>query len=259
VKAYAALYKAGFRRQSTYRAALISGLAANLFFGVFRSALFIGLYKQVDDAGGLGLSQALTYVWILQVLFGVVFTNWLWEYPEAVRSGNFVVDLLRPGDPFLRLLAVDAGRTTFVLLLRGIPQLVLPALLLDLALPTTFAGIAALAVSFGLCIVAAFELRFAFGSMAFWTPDYRGWWNLLFGFVWLAAGFVVPVQFFPGLLRTIAEHNPLSALLMMPVSVATGRDVVPTLVEQLGWVLVVGVACQALMRFAERRLVVHGG
>lgn len=256
---YAALFWAGFRRQATYRAALFSGFAANLFFGVFRSAVFIGLYRQADRAGGLALADVLTYVWVLQVLFGSIMVTWMWEYPEAVRSGNFVVDLLRPGDPFLRLLAVDVGRSSFLLLFRGLPQLVIPALVLDLSLPTSVLGLAALGASLGLCLVAAFEMRFLFGTAAFWTADYRGWWAMLFGFIWLASGFVVPVEFFPGVLRVLAEHSPLSTLLVLPVRVATARGELSALVEQLGWVVLVGVGCAALMRFAERHLVVHGG
>jgi ABC-2 type transport system permease protein len=259
VSGYAALFRAGFRRQSTYRAALLSGFAANLFFGVFRSAIFIGLYRQADRVGGLGLADALTYVWVLQVLFGSIMANWMWEYPEAVRSGNFVVDLLRPGDPFLRLLAVDLGRSSFVFLFRGLPMIVLPALVLDLRLPTSPLGIGALVASLYLCLVASFEMRFLFGTAAFWTADYRGWWAMLFGFIWLIGGFVVPVEFFPGVLRTLTEHSPLSALLVLPVRVATDRGVTTALVEQLGWILVVGVLCAGVMRFAERHLVVHGG
>jgi ABC-2 type transport system permease protein len=253
------LFLAGFRRQSTYRAALLSGFAANLFFGVFRSAIFIGLYRHAGRAGGLDLADVLTYVWILQVLFGSIMTTWMWEYPEAVRSGNFVVDLLRPGDPFLRLLAVDVGRSSFSLLFRGLSMLLLPALVLDLTLPTSFAGILALALSLCLCLVAGFEMRFLFGTAAFWTADYRGWWAMLFGFVWLVSGFVVPIEFFPGVFRSLAEHSPFSALLVLPVRVATDRGVLSAVVEQLAWVLVVGLGCLAVMRFAERHLVVHGG
>ena len=256
---YDALFWAGFRRQSTYRAALLSGFAANMFFGVFRSAIFIGLYRHAGHTGGLGLAQVLTYVWIIQVLFGSILTTWMWEFPEAVRSGNFVVDLLRPGDPFLRLLAVDLGRSTFSLVFRGMPMLLIPALVVDLALPTSFLGILALVASLFLCLIAAFEMRFLFGTAAFWTADYRGWWNMLFGLVWLVGGFVVPVEFFPGLLRPLAEHSPLSALLVLPVRVATDRGVLTAVLEQLGWVIVVGAGCLALMRLAERHVVVHGG
>ena len=256
---YGAVFRAGFHRQSRYWAALWVGLAANVFFGVIRTALFVALYRQRDVAGGLTLADTLTYVWIIQTVFGVVFVAWNWEFVDAVRSGNFVVDLVRPGDVLGRLLAVDLSRSTFVLLTRGVPQLLVAGLLLDLRLPGTVFGTTLLALSLMLCAVVATEVRFLFGSLAFWTPDYRGWWTFLFSAFWVSAGFLVPVEFFPGPLRWIAEHSPLAALLTMPVRVATGRGVASAIVLQAAWAAAAFLICRYVMATAERHLVVHGG
>ena len=50
--AYWAMLLAGFRRQATYRLAMVSGLATNAFFGVVRTAIFLALYRQRDQVGG---------------------------------------------------------------------------------------------------------------------------------------------------------------------------------------------------------------
>ena len=256
---YGAVFWAGFRRQSRYRAALGVGIAANVFFGVLRTALFMALYRQRAVAGGLTLADALTYVWVIQTVFGVVFVGWNWEFADAVRSGNFVVDLVRPGDVLGRLLAVDLGRSFFVLLTRGLPQLVIAGQVLDLRLPSTGAGIGLLGVSLVLCAVVATEVRFLFGSLAFWTSDYRGWWTFLFSVFWVTGGFLVPVEFFPDTLRWIAEHSPLAALLAMPVRVATARGLAWPLAVQATWAAAGLLICRRVMARAERHLVAHGG
>ena len=158
-----------------------------------------------------------------------------------------------------RLLAVDLGRSTFVLLARGVPQLLAAGLLLDLRLPGTVMGTTLLALSLMLCAVVATEVRFLFGSLAFWTSDYRGWWTFLFSAFWVSAGFLVPVEFFPGPLRWVAEHSPLAALLAMPVRVATGRGVASAIVLQAAWAAAAFMICRYVMATAERHLVVHGG
>src|SRR5215204_4577739 len=99
-----------FQRQATYLLALVSGLATNVFFGVLRTALFNALYDGRADVGGLGRSEALTYVWVVQSLFGIVWAVWIWELPDAVRSGAFEAELIRPGGVLGRLLAFDLGR-----------------------------------------------------------------------------------------------------------------------------------------------------
>jgi ABC-2 type transport system permease protein len=261
VRVVLALLSAGFRRQATYRLALVSGLLTNLFFGLVRTALFYALYRQQPGAavGGLDLADALTYVWMMQALFGVVWASWIWEFPESVRSGDFAVELTRPGDPWLRQLAYELGRTLNQLLVRSTLPLLGAAAFLPLALPTTPAGVLLTAVSMVLASVVAFEFRYLFGTVAFWSSDYRAVFNMAFPVLWLLAGFVIPVDYFPAPLRALAEGSPLYAILMAPVHVAVGQSATAALAHQVAWLVALGVASRAVLSLACRRLVVHGG
>ena len=180
-------------------------------------------------------------MWVLEGLFAVVWAPWFWELAEAIRSGEFVAELLRPGDPYLRLLAFDLGRTLSVLATRTVPTLTVAALLLPLRLPGTLGGLALLGASLVLAAVVSFQLRFLFGSAAFWTPDYRSLFMLVFPVLWLASGFVVPVDFFPGPLRALVDWSPLIPLLMAPVRVATGAAGA-AVATQVAWVACCGWA-----------------
>jgi ABC-2 type transport system permease protein len=259
VRFYLALLGAGFRRQTTYRLALAAGLATNAFFGVVRTAVFFALYRERDQVAGLDVADALTYVWVLEGIFAVVWAPWVWEMAEAIRSGEFLVELLRPGDPYLRLLAFDLGRTLSILVTRTFPTLVVAGLVLDLRLPSTLGRLGLLAASMVLAAVVSFQFRFLFGSAAFWTPDYRSMFMLVFPVLWLASGFVIPVDYFPAGLRQLVEWSPLVPLLMAPVRVATGAPAVPALAGQVAWVLLLLLAGRLVLGAAGRRLVVHGG
>jgi ABC-2 type transport system permease protein len=83
----------------------------------------------------------------------------------------------------------------------------------------------------------------------------------LFAFpvLWLASGFVVPVDFFPGPLRALVDWSPLIPLVMAPVRVATGRSAALTVAGQLAWVVVLWLAGRLVLAVASRRMVVHGG
>ena len=256
---YVALLGAGFRRQTTYRLALAAGLATAAFFGVVRTAVFFALYREQDRVAGLDVADAITYVWILQGLFAVVWAPWFWEHAEAIRSGEFVVELLRPGDPYLRLAAFDLGRTLSLLVTRTVPVLAVAALVLPLRLPGTAGGLAWLADRLFLAAVVSFQLRFLFGAAAFWTPDYRSMFLLLFPVLWLASGFVIPVEFFPGPLRAVVDWSPLIPLVMAPVRVATGRSAALAVAGQVAWALALWLAGRLVLTVASRRLVIHGG
>ena len=132
-------------------------------------------------------------------------------------------------------------------------------LVLDLRLPSTPGRLGLLAASMVLAAVVSFQFRFLFGSAAFWTPDYRSMFLLVFPVLWLASGFVIPVDYFPEGLRRLVEGSPLIPLLMAPVRVATGGPAGPALASQVAWVLLLWLAGRAVLAAAGRRLVVHGG
>ena len=261
VRAYLALASAGFRRQAAYRLALVSGLLTNVFFGVVRTSVFVAVYRVRPGTAvsGLEVSDALTYVWMIQSLFGVIWVSWIWEFPEAVRSGDFVTELTRPGDPWLRQLAYELGRTVQQMLVRSTLPLAGAALVLHLTLPTTATGILALIASMVLASVVGFEMRNLFGLAAFWTPDYRVPFALAFPALWLISGFVVPVDYFPGPLRAVAVGSPLFAMLMAPVHIAVGRPAGAILAGQLAWTVALGLVSRGALALACRRMVIHGG
>ncbi|HKE98912.1 MAG TPA: ABC-2 family transporter protein [Actinomycetes bacterium] len=256
---YLAVLAAGFRRQSTYRFALVGGLGTNVFWGVLRTVVFLALYRQRGPVAGLTVGQALTYVWVGQAMFGAIWVNWLQEFPRSVRSGEFAVELIRPGDPYLRLLAFDLGRNLNQMLVRSTLPLAVAALVLPLVLPTGPAGVLALVVSVLLAAVVGFQLRFLVLGSAFWTADYRFVLHLVFSGLWLASGFVIPTDYFPPALRAVVGATPLHAILMAPFQVAIGRSVAAQLALQAGWVLALAAAGRSLLALAARRLVVHGG
>jgi ABC-2 type transport system permease protein len=170
-----------------------------------------------------------------------------------------VVELLRPGDLYLRLAAFDLGRTISVLVTRTAPTLAVAAVVLPLHLPGTLGGLALLAASLVLAALVSFQFRFLFGSAAFWTPDYRSMFMLVFPVLWLVSGFVIPVDFFPGPLRALVDWSPLIPLLMAPVRVATGQAAGGAVAGQVAWVLVLWLVGRLVLAVASRRLVVHGG
>jgi ABC-2 type transport system permease protein len=265
VNPYLALAAAGFRQQARERLVLVSGLLTALFFGTLRSAVFFALFGLGGHAAGLGLAQAFTYAWVVEAVFPVAYTLWGWNLAARIRAGDLVVDLIRPQDAFTGLLAYDVGRNLAQLVFRSTPMMLLAIALVPvvagrgLALPGDPAGWAMALASMLLVPVIAFGLRFLQEAVAFVSADYRGLGRLLFFPLMLLAGFLIPIQFFPGPLRVVAAASPLFALLSAPARVWQGISPGWTLLAQLGWVVVLWLVCRWVFAVAVRRMVVHGG
>lgn len=253
----------GYRRFATYRAATFAGVVTNTVFGFMRAYVFVALYRGRSDVGGFDLRDTLTYTFLSQGLIMAVYLWGWWEIALGVRSGAIVTDFSRPIDYQLYWLAQDLGRSVYHALFRGVPPFILGALVFHLRLPqhpwTWFAFV----VSVELAVCVSFALRFIVNLSAFWLLDYRGVGTIAQAAWTFFSGFVVPIAFFPGALRTVSQALPFAAMLTTPVEVflekAQGADLLGALAFQAGWALLLLLAGRLMLSAATRKVVIQGG
>lgn len=261
---YLRLVAAGFRQQSAYRLAALAGLVANATFGFLKVAI---LFATVEAAGGelrgYDVGTMSAYVWLSQGLLGSVNLFGRTEMAERIRTGDVVVDFLRPLDVHAAAVATDVGRGLFALLPRGVPSVVLGALVVGMSLPTSVGGylLGALSVLLGITVSAATVYLVA--ATGFWLVETRGVALLYMVVSGFLAGLFVPIGIFPEPLFWLATSTPFPAMLMYPVDVLSGRvdglAAVGLVAAQVGWLLAVGALGQLMTRRGRRRLEVQGG
>jgi ABC-2 type transport system permease protein len=254
----------GFSRFATYRAATFAGAFTNTVFGCIKAYILIAVYEQRDRVGQLDLVDALTFTFVAQGFLMVVGVfGGHGEIGERIRSGDIVTDFYRPVD-FLRYwLALDLGRATFQTIFRGLPPFLVGSFLFHLRLPESAVEVGGFLVSLVLAVTASFAVRFMLGMTAFWLLDSRGPAQVV-SVSWLFfAGFILPIDFFPAWLETVARALPFAAMLQVPIEVFLGKhvgvDLLTTLAQQLAWVVVLLAAARLTLMAATRRVVVQGG
>ncbi|MFI2207373.1 ABC transporter permease [Streptomyces sp. NPDC020192] len=252
-----------FRKYSTYQVAALAGLFTNVVFGLLRSAVMTALFTERSVVGGFSQAQSLTYVWLTQGLMTVVQIYGSSEFAQRIQSGDIVTDLQRPIDPQLMYLAADYGRAAYHTLYRGIPPVVIGALISDLVCPTTAAMWVAFTASLVLAVAIGFLFRFLYGLTAFWLLDPRGVALVAVIVTNVFSGFVVPVSFFPGWLHAIAAATPFPGMVQIPIEIFTGAaqgwDAMRQLATQLAWVLGLLTCGRIVYARGRRHLVVQGG
>jgi viologen exporter family transport system permease protein len=99
LRAYLAFAVAGFRRHSTYRQATVAACVTNSVFGFLRAAVMLAVLAGGGSViAGYDAPKLMTFVWAGQGLIGTVL---IWAPPELagrIRTGDVVIDLLRPVD-----------------------------------------------------------------------------------------------------------------------------------------------------------------
>jgi ABC-2 type transport system permease protein len=262
VRLYLAFARRGFGRAAAYPGATVAGAFTNTVFGFINVAILLALFKQRAHAGGYDAQDAITYVWVTQgLLMPVAIFGWF-ELALRIRSGDISIDLCRPLDVQLSGLAFDLGRALFDLLFRGIPPLLVGALVYGLRTPSAPLAVAFL-VSVTMAVALSFCFRFLYNLAAFWLLDYRGAAMMALLVSWLLSGLYAPIGLFPDWLKTIAQVLPFSGMIQVPVDVWLGKHqglaLAGVLAVQATWIVLLLGAGRAVFAQAVRRVVVQGG
>lgn len=225
------------------------------------------LYHQSPGAFPIGRRQMVTYA-VLAALSSEVLT-W-WEGPHfylgmRIRLGTLVGDLLRPVSLPYQLFAIRLGESLALLATTIAPALLVGGLAFGLAPPAGgyLAGGAAFAASLCLSFIVLHCLNFLAGTVVILTTSVEGVATAWHGVMTILSGWLIPLWFYPGWLRAVADALPFRTVFFTPLSIyvgfTRGSGVVWSLLEQLGWTLVLMLAVAGAWRGVRRRLVIQGG
>ena len=263
-RVYWRLLVAGFRRQSAYRLAALGGLVANLTFGLLKVAI---LFATVRAAGGTlhgyTTESMSTYVWLSQGMLGSVNLNGRTDLALRVKDGQVAVDFLRPVDLQAATVATESGMALFALLPRGLPSVLLGALTVGIAMPTSPVFYLLGAVSMILGIVISAATVYLIAVLGFWLIETRGLQILYMIASGILGGLYVPIALFPQWLRIVATATPFPSIMMYPIDVLSGFGgagrAAALVLAQVAWLSMVAAIGQVLTRAGRRRLEVQGG
>jgi len=257
---YFRLVRAGYQRHSAYLSATLAGLFTNTVFGLLRVSVLLAVVAGTGRAAGYDAASASTFVWLGQGLLAVVV---LWgggDLAERVRTGDIAIDLTRPWNLQVAVLAGDLGRAWHATIWRFVPPVLFGALVLPFRWPGSAATVALFVVSTVLAVVISSGLRFLLDVSAFWLLDARGVRSLYASVGGVLAGLTVPLAFFPDAVRPLVYATPFPALLQTPIDVFTERGSAWLLLgHQLLWAAAVVGAAQFTLVRATHKVVVQGG
>lgn len=244
--------------------ATAAGVFTNTVFGFIRaSIMFAAIASAGGELNGYTIAQAATYVWLGQALLAPIEAFGTREVSQRVHQGDVAIDLLRPTS-FLGLhYAQKLGRSGFLLLGRGIPPLVVGALVTGLALPESPLSYLLGAFSLLLAITVAFLADMMVNLAAFWLLETRGLTIVYNAVMNLLSGFLIPILWFPDWLLTIARATPFPSMIQTPIDTLSGRvpplEALPLVATQAGWLIVLALMAHLMLRAGVRSMEVQGG
>jgi ABC-2 type transport system permease protein len=258
---YARLVRYGFRKHAAYLWAAVAAAFTNSVFGILRAYILIALWQARPGLAGYDVHDAITFCFVTQALIGPMqlFGGGL-GIPERIRTGDIALDLVRPASLQLWTLAEDAGRASYLLLVRGIPPMLVGAAVFGIVVPTDPRQWLAFLTGFALAVLVSFGWRYLIALSVCWLADDRGVAVLSLVMTTFLSGMMVPLHIFPGWLGELARALPWAAMVQLPVDLYLGKaPVMETLAFQTFWALVLLGLGALGTRAIRHKVVIQGG
>lgn len=234
-------------RSQTFVYFLESLLAPLTFFLFWRGAHF-------SSNNHWSLSSITSYYFLLAIISAVIMC-----YPEIeisridIQEGKLVSYLLRPFSYFGMRLFNTLGHRAFeaclsFILLSGMIffygnffHIITNPVLIILSLLVAILG-----------FLLVFTYKVILGILAFWFIETGGLFNISEMLIFIFAGFVVPINFFPQFLQNIAYMLPFSYMIYFPVIAFQGEltltQLLQAILTQICWIIFLCFVCALVWR-----------
>jgi ABC-2 type transport system permease protein len=256
---------ASLRLQTTvaYRGEVIGGLLVVLLRILLLNAVWTAAYAGRTAVDGVALPDVITFVTLgnLQLVF--MRPMLVWYVQDRIHEGQIGLDLARPvpflGQLFAQQVGATAGLLPFVIL--GLP---LAFFVGNLAPPASPVAAIAYLASLLLAYLIATLIGLLMGLVAFWTVQSLGI-GVIYEFATqFFGGALVPLFFFPPLLRTVADVLPFQTQVFIPISIYMGATADPAAIAralglQVFWVAALAGLAWFVWQHAKRVVTVYRG
>lgn len=256
------------KRQLAYKGAFYLFILANLFGSFISYYLWMAIYGSSENPvlGGLTQKEIVIYVFMVYVTASIATASISTIVSDDVVKGTVAMNLIKPIDYRLSLIAMAAGNMIYRFLVPSvfiwIGVEIYKVKVLGLA-PVTILGIFLYLLSCIMSFLIYVLFDFCFGMLAFFTTYIFGMRMAKEALLSFLTGQLIPISFFPAAMQRVFDFLPFSSMIYTPVMIYLGKYTGDTLVfmlfRQFVWVILLYVAGSLIWRQVTKRLVVLGG
>ena len=260
IKKLFVIAKVSLANTLAYRATILIRFVFYAFFIYVLMSLWRTVY-QGDNINGYSYSQIMWYLIVTELVTTVVGSDFYQSVNEDVKSGAIAYQLGRPVHYVFYQFANTIGQSLAVIVCFGFLAVALGLLLAGPLTTFTLAGIPAFALSFSLSVVLQFFILMLISLSSFVVEDNYGMY-LIYQKSCFMLGMLLPVEFLPAWLQSIAKALPFSYVCWAPASVLVNyspKIALELISRQAAWAAFAVAAVLISYKVCVRSLQVNGG
>lgn len=256
------------KTQMSYKGAFYLFLLISTFSSFVSYFLWSAIYGSSSHAilGGLSRDEMTVYIFMVYVTSSVVAISISEWVSEDVVKGTVAMQLIKPIDYRLSLIARALGQMVYRLLLPAIFIWVGLELYKYFVLGLSFTPVVNIVLYILSCLMSflIFVLfDFCVGMIAFFTSYIFGLFMVKEALMSFLTGQLIPLSFFPAVVQRIFDFLPFSSMIYAPVMIYLGKyqgsQLAWVLLRQAVWIVILYALGTLIWHRVTKRLVVLGG
>ncbi len=263
MKAYFALISAQFRMLLQYRAAALAGFSTQLFWGLIRVMIFEAFFFGSKVRQPMDIATVVTYIWLSQAFFAMLPFRPNAEIAAMVRDGTIAFEMLRPLNIYNLWFCRSVAERTAPTVLRAVPMFIVAGLFFNLQAPAGIPSFLFFLLALFLALMLACAISALVSISMLWTISGQGIPPISTALVFAFSGMIVPIPFYPDILRGPVKLLPFRGIIDTPMRIyighLTGGEMMLSLLHQAVWICLLVVVGRWLLSRGFKRLVVQGG
>lgn len=220
------------------------------------------IYNQTGNAGGLTISQMVTY-YILAISFSSIATWGINEtMAHSIRNGQINKELLNPITYFQYYFGINLGELAFAGVI-GIATFIICAIFWKLVLPANLLDFLLCIIVIILGIPITFFIQMIVGICGFYTNSIWGMQILRKAIIQIFSGIIAPITLFPIWFQKLSVWLPFKELIYTPINIWLGQvdysQIMFVIVKQIIWGIILYIIAKLFFNHAIKNVTINGG
>jgi ABC-2 type transport system permease protein len=260
---YLSLAGVAIQQVFAYRTSVTLDLLVNLAQLLAQMYLWRNVFSTSPQVGSYDWERMKTYILVSYVISSMTFSFVVFSVIRLVRTGAIATILTRPIDFMYAQLTEAVGNMVVRGLISALIALLLSLFFFRAQLPASPAAAALFVVSLALSFLVRVTFDFCISLFSCFTLNGRGLNWIQWGLVSVMSGALIPLEFFPGWLRTAAAVMPFQAIVSTPLNLylgnVQGSAALAAVSLQAVWVIAFWLLGRGLLGPCLRALEIQGG
>ncbi len=241
----------------------LTSIVFALLLAVGLSFMWETIYEQNLTGQEIALNSMFAYAILGSIFSRTQRTGMVWEMEDKLRSGDIIIELLRPTHWQLLKMAEFISVSAAQVVVIGIPVFAISAVIMGAAPPASIAAGLVFLPSVLLGLAVAFGFSYLVLVFGFKYLQIGGIESALNGLRPILTCALIPLWILPGWAETTLLSLPFPYIIFAPLSIYVGRiagtEIAVTFAIQLGWAVALFAVGAYLTRRVSRDPILQGG